>query len=104
MTSENDATPPDLEELRRTLSQHPAAVDLGDKHERRRLLYDLLAGHDDPMFKEMGQQLRDNQMTLLDIANTSVYREHVFDAARERVEEFEESMCTFQEANRPESE
>ena len=97
MTSEEEPTTlPGLEELRETLSNRPAA----DRDERRRMLYDLLARNDDPMLKEMGRQLRDGQMSLLDLANTSVYREHLFETARERYEESEDSIRTFQGENK----
>lgn len=97
MNSQNTPRPPDLDELRQTMEDHSANEILSDKHERRRLLYEMLADHDDPMLKEMGQQLRDGQMTLMDLANTSVYRDHMFQSARDRLEEFQDTMRSLQD-------
>jgi hypothetical protein len=47
---------------------------------RRRRLYDLLADSDDPLWKEIGVQLRDGQMQLRDIAGVEAYGNHLIDA------------------------
>jgi hypothetical protein len=40
-------------------------------------LYDLLARSDDPVWREIGQQLRDGRMDLRDVVQVEAYRRHL---------------------------
>jgi hypothetical protein len=46
---------------------------------RRRKLYEHLANSDDPLWKEIGTQLRDGRMQLRDISGVEAYSAHLTD-------------------------
>jgi hypothetical protein len=47
---------------------------------RRRKLYELLANSDDPLWKEIGTQLRDGQMQPRDMLGVDAYRTHLVES------------------------
>lgn len=57
---------------------------------RRAALYDMLAQHPDPTWREMGEQMRNGQMRPSDLFAIPAYREHLMaglEQAKERHEE-----------------
>lgn len=53
---------------------------IADETSRRRKLYELLADSDDPLWREIGTQLRDGQMQLRDVLGVDAYTTHLIDA------------------------
>jgi hypothetical protein len=78
----------------------PAAMlDRGSEHVRvtdvvrwRTKLYKALADHPDPMWREIGGQLRDGKMTLRDIYRVEAYREHLHEGFEKNRHRFVESV------------
>ena len=64
---------------------------------RRRTLYELLAASDDPLWKEIGTQLRDGQMQLRDIGGVEAYRTHLIDAIDEHGSDFPTALAKARE-------
>lgn len=59
-------------------------------HETRRRgrLYELLADSNDPLWNEIGAQLRDGQMQLRDIVRVEAYSAHLIDAIDKHSSDF----------------
>jgi hypothetical protein len=53
---------------------------VADETSRRRTLYELLANSADPMWKEIGTQLRDGQLDARDLLRVDAYASHLMDA------------------------
>ena len=75
---------------------------------RRRKLYELLANSDDPLWKEIGTQLRDGQMQLRDVFEVDAYATHLINAVDKHgsgfataLAETRECLETETEADRP---
>lgn len=80
----------DPEGLVRRLQGTPLGDRLDSRDKRRTALFDMLANHKDPMWREIGQQLKNGQMKPTDLLATPVYRQHLLDgleAAKERIDE-----------------
>lgn len=80
----------DPEGLVRRLQGTPLGDRLDSRDKRRGALFDLLANHKDPMWREIGQQLKSGQMQPTDLFTTPVYRQHLLDgleAAKEQIDE-----------------
>jgi hypothetical protein len=60
---------------------------------RRRKLYELLANSDDPMWKEIGTQLRDGQMQVRDVFGVEAYGAHLVDAIDQHGREFPAALA-----------
>jgi hypothetical protein len=60
---------------------------------RRRYLCDLLANADDPLWAEIGTQLRDGQMRLRDIWAVDAYNTHLMDAIDKHGGDFPEALA-----------
>ena len=69
-------TMPDLDELL-TMLEQSSSDRLSDPESGRRELFGLLAESDDPMWREIGQQLRDGQMSPRQILQVDAYWQHV---------------------------
>lgn len=65
---------------------------------RRTALYDMLAGHPDPMWREMGEQMRNGQMRPADIFGVPAYREHVLKGLEQAKERHQEMFGAVEQA------
>jgi hypothetical protein len=64
---------------------------------RRHKLYELLADSDDPMWKEIGTQLRDGQMQLHEIFRIEAYASHLTDTVDKHARDFPEMLAETRE-------
>lgn len=64
---------------------------------RRHKLYELLADSDDPMWKEIGTQLRDGQMQLHEIFRIEAYASHLIDTIDKHARDFPEMLAETRE-------
>jgi hypothetical protein len=60
---------------------------------RRRKLYELLANSDDPVWKEIGTQLRDGQMQVRDVFGVEAYGTHLIDAISKHRSDFPAALA-----------
>lgn len=66
-----------IERLTALAAQHPKLQAAADPANRHAKLYRMLASHPDPMWREIGSQLRDGKMTLREMYANAEYRKHV---------------------------
>jgi hypothetical protein len=59
------------------VSESPELEELKDTSSRRQKLYQLVAEHPDPLWREIGQQLRDGHISPSELLSTPQYREHL---------------------------
>jgi hypothetical protein len=71
---------------------------------RRRKLYELLANSDDPLWKEIGTQLRDGQMQLRDIFGVEAYGTHLIDTIEKYGRDFPAALAKAREQLEAETE
>lgn len=64
---------------------------------RRNQLYDLLANSDDPLWREIGTQLRDGQMRLRDVWGVDAYCTHLVDAIDKHSSDFPSALAKARE-------
>ncbi len=64
---------------------------------RRRTLYEALANSDDPMWKEIGTQLRDGQMQPRDVFGVDAYRSHFIDTIDKHGRDFPTALAKARE-------
>jgi hypothetical protein len=76
-TTHRDEPPTDLGTLIGLLAGSPWYVGLADPERRRSRLYEALARSDDPMWREIGEQLRDGQMQLRHVLQVDAYWQHL---------------------------
>jgi hypothetical protein len=104
----NDPAANDPAEVAQTTTTNLAAImrlaadsDHGDlityATSRRRKLYELLANSDDPLWKEIGAQLRDGQMQLQDMLGVDTYRTHLIDAIDKHGQDFGAALARTRE-------
>ncbi|MBM7785038.1 hypothetical protein [Tenggerimyces flavus] len=74
-----EGAPADLAAIMRLAPDSPYGELIADDTSRRRTLYELLAESDDPLWKEIGTQLRDGQLGPRGIFEVEAYRTHVVD-------------------------
>lgn len=85
----------DPDRLVRRLEGTPLGDRLDSRDKRRTALFDMLANHNDPMWREIGQQLKSGQMTTTDLLTTPAYRQHLLDgleAAKEQIDELPDTI------------
>lgn len=85
----------DPEGLVRRLQGTPLGERLDSRDKRRGALFDMLANHKDPMWREIGQQLKSGQMKPTDLLTTPAYRQHLLDgleAAKEQIDELPDTI------------
>jgi rubrerythrin len=85
----------DPEGLVRRLQGTPLGERLDSRDKRRRALFDMLANHKDPMWREIGQQLKNGQMKPTDLLTTPAYRQHLLEgleAAKEQIDELPDTI------------
>ena len=68
---------PDLDTLMRLVERSPDHRQIADPQSSERQLFARLADHADPMWREIGQQLRDGQMGVRRIAEVEAYWDHL---------------------------
>jgi hypothetical protein len=78
----DDAQTPaaNLAAVMRLAADGPYADVIAHETIRRRHVYDSLANSEDPLWAEIGTQLRDGQMELRDIWEVDAYSTHVIEA------------------------
>lgn len=59
-------------------------------------LYDLLARSDDPVWREIGQQLRDGRMSLRQMVQVEAYRRHLHQGMAEHGHRFGKAVAAAQ--------
>jgi hypothetical protein len=69
----------DLAAIIRLAPGSPYDAVVASETSRRHHLYDLLANADDPLWAEIGTQLRDGQMRLRDVWGVDAYCTHLID-------------------------
>jgi hypothetical protein len=79
---------PTAEMLMEKISRLPIAATLSDPAARRRLVFERLAASDDPVAREMGQQLRDGTMRVRDMWAVPAYRQ-VLERGIRKLESFD---------------
>ncbi|WP_100443975.1 hypothetical protein [Glycomyces xiaoerkulensis] len=85
----------DPERVLRGLEGTPLGERLSTPRQRQEELYDLMAAHEDPLWREMGEQLKSGAMTLSDALATPAYRDHLTESlelAKERQTELYEAV------------
>lgn len=95
MSDAHDETRPDIERLLGRLERTPLGERLSDPAKRQAELYDLLASHPDPLWREMGGQLKDGQMRASDVFATPAYHDRLregLERAKERQDELVEAL------------
>jgi hypothetical protein len=65
------------EDIRAAMAKSPELAGFEDTSSRRNALYRLIADHPDPLWREMGQQLRDGHLRPMDVLSTPQYREQL---------------------------
>jgi hypothetical protein len=68
---------------------------------RRHHVYDLLADSDDPLWSEIGAQLRDGRMRLRDIWGVDAYSAHLIDAIDKHGGDFPAALAKTREDLEP---
>jgi hypothetical protein len=87
----------DLAAIMRLAPDSPYGELIASETSRRRVLYDLLANSDDPLWKEMGEQLRDGQMRPRDVFGVEEYSTHIFDSLDERARDLPAALAKARE-------
>ena len=95
----SDERPPEPrfepERIAGRLQGTPLGDRLDSREKRRSALNDMLAGHPDPMWREIGRQLQSGEMKPSDMITTPAYRQHLFDgleAAKARIADLPEAI------------
>ena len=67
----------DIDDLRTAVAASPELADLANTATRRHRLYQLIAESPDPLWREIGAQLRDGQLRPTQVLSVPEYREHL---------------------------
>lgn len=84
---------PDLESIMRMIDRSAYREEVRDVPGRRRRIFEALARSDDPVWREMGEQLRDGRMELRDVARVDAYWQKVQQGLAEHGEEFRDAAA-----------
>lgn len=84
---------PDPSVLQRLLESSPRYSELADPDTRRRHVFDALANSDDPMWREIGQQLRDGRLRPRDLLGIDAYAEKIQQGLAANAEQFHANMA-----------
>jgi hypothetical protein len=87
----------DLAAVMRLAADGPYGAAIASETSRRRLLYDLLANSADPLWKEIGTQLRDGQMQVRDVFEVDEYNTHLIDAIDKHSRDFPAALARTRE-------
>lgn len=88
---------PDLASLLRLIDRSAYRDQLADVQGRRRLVFEALASHENPMWREIGEQLRDGRMEIRDVLRVQAYWEKVQQGLAEHGEEFRQAAIDAKE-------
>ncbi|HEY8452842.1 MAG: hypothetical protein FWJ70_14150 [Micromonosporaceae bacterium] len=88
---------PDLQSLLRLIDRSAHRDQLADAQSRRRLVFEALANHADPMWREIGEQLRDGRMGIRDVLRVQAYWDKVQQGLAEHGDEFRRAMIDAKE-------
>ena len=69
--------PRDIDGIRAAMADAPEFDGLQDTATRRHQLYQLIAEHPDPLWREIGQQLRDGQLRPTEVLSIPEYRDQL---------------------------
>lgn len=94
--SHDDGPPPDLDSLSDLLDQSSYGGATTSPEELQQRMFEQLAGSDDPMWREIGQQLRDGQMSLRHVLQVDAYWQHVVSGLDEHQEAFRGTVAAVQ--------
>lgn len=83
---------PDLESLMALINRSDYRDAIADVQGRRQRVFQTLADSDDPMWREIGEQLRDGRMGIRDVMRVDAYWEKVQQGLAERQEEFRDAV------------
>lgn len=89
---------PDLDTFMRLIERSPEHDRLADPQVLERQLFARLAEHADPMWREIGQQLRDGQMDVRQIAEVAVYWDHLLKELASQRDSFHRAVIATREA------
>jgi len=87
----------DAERFLDAIHRGPYGEQMRDASWRRSQLYDMLSGSRDPLWREIGEQLRSGVMTLSDILRVESYRQHMFEGLAANGDAFVEGMRDIQQ-------
>jgi hypothetical protein len=87
---------PDLDTLAGLLEQSSYASAVTDPGQLQHQMFALLADNEDPMWREIGQQLRDGRMSLRQVAEVDAYWQHVAGDVDEQHDAFRDTLHTLQ--------
>lgn len=67
----------DVERIRAAVAASPELAELADASTRRRRFYEVVAENPDPIWREIGQQLRDGRLRPSEVLSVPEYRERL---------------------------
>lgn len=99
-TAENgpEGRVPDLDTFMRLIARSPDRDRLADPQALERQLFARLAEHDDPMWREVGQQLRGGQMDVRRVAEVGAYWDHLLSELVRQRDSFHRAVAATREA------
>jgi hypothetical protein len=92
-----EAATANLSAIMRLAPDSPYHALVASETSRRNQLYELLADSDDPLWKEIGTQLRDGQMRLRDIWGVDAYCTHLIDSIDKNSGDFPSALAKARE-------
>src|SRR5690606_25864834 len=92
MMDDHRSAVPALDELRELLADSKYAAAATDPQRHHARLYKMLSEHKNPIWREIGEQLRDGKMRLDQVLGAEAYREVFFTGLRENRETFVDSL------------
>jgi hypothetical protein len=88
---------PDLESMMRLIERSAYRDQIADVRGRRQRVFEALAASEDPMWREIGEQLRDGRMELRDVTRVGAYWEKVQQGLAEHREDFRRAVLDAKE-------
>lgn len=83
---------PDLAAMMRLIERSPYRDQIADVQGRRQRVFEALADSDDPMWREIGEQLRDGRMEIRDVLRVEAYWDKVQQGLAEHREDFRQAV------------
>lgn len=88
---------PDLASMMRLIDRSAYRDQIADVPGRRQRVFEALANSDDPMWREIGEQLRDGRMEVRDVLRVEAYWEKVQQGLAEHQEDFRQAVVDAKE-------
>ncbi|HEY8474106.1 MAG TPA: hypothetical protein VIL37_15925 [Natronosporangium sp.] len=95
---------PDPDEMMRLAEQSRYRDLLSDVSGRRRRLFEALANSDDPLWREIGEQLREGRIRPSDVLQSEVYWNKIQEGLTEHADDFRQAIQAAKEQLEAESE